>query len=129
MEETTLRNMPKGQLFEFANDSYVWKITRMVTRNGNYLDDKVDFTEVFRMTGDGELECVWSGRMSDNESVYNDLGLDSNNSFFIFSYDNDSGASFVQEQDLKKAPAEVQIKALELEKPLISATMNTVQSR
>lgn len=119
MDIVNLRNMPCGQLYEFANDLYVWKIIRTHgTRNGNYLSNDPSpyvCTEVFRLENDGKLSNVWSGDLATNPGIYNESCLDSNGCFSIFSHDEDTSSRFRQDQELRLAPMELQINALESE--------------
>lgn len=117
MEKINLKNMPCGQLYEYSDGCYVWKVLRAhATRDGNYLTDDPtprECTEVFGMQNDGNLGCVWSGQLITNPGVYNEEGLDANGNFSIFSGDLDSVRSFHQEHELVPAPLKCQISALE----------------
>ena len=117
MSEINIRNMSPGQLYEFANGRYVWKVLRAGgTRGGNYLttmDDVREYTEVFSQTKRGELVCTWSGGLTTNPGVYDERGLDVHNCFNIFSADQDTSASFKQEHELRPVPLELQRQALE----------------
>ena len=124
MDKTTIKNMPYGQLYEFADGKFVWKIFRVGgTRGGNYLTNLStisEYIEVFALQGDGSLACTWSGRLSSNPHLQNEDGLDKDGCFYIFSYDQDCAARFEQKQDLKLAAPEIQIQALDQEKNVIS---------
>ncbi len=129
-EKINMRNMPCGQLFEFAEGQYVWKIIRANgTREGNYSWDTnlSCYTEVFRQENDGELGIVWSGSLTTNPGVYNEDCLDQNGCFSIFSYDQDTHAGFHQDFDLRVAPTELQVKALESEISILKNKMRSQQ--
>ena len=79
-----------------------------------------EYTEVFKIRKDGDLSCEWSGEFSANPALTDENGLDSQGCFYIFSLDLDCGALFKQTQDLVKAPAELQAKALEKEKNVVA---------
>ena len=119
MNEVNIKNMPVGQLYEFAKNYYVWKIFRTNgTRAANYLTDSqipTEYTEVFRKENDGQISNIWSGRLITNPGVFDEKGLNHTGSFSIFSYDQDTSASFHQDQELQIAPLGLQINALELE--------------
>ena len=119
MSKVNLRNMPCGQLYEYSNGLYVWKISRAhATRSGNYLSQDPSpsiCTEVFRIENDGRLGIVWSGELMTNPEIFNEECLDHRGCFSIFSYDQDTSSSFQQNQELKIAPIELQIKALKSE--------------
>lgn len=131
-EKINLRNMPCGQLFEYADGKYVWKIMRAHgTRNGNYLSATPDlskYTEVFRQGNNG-LEPVWSGRLITNPGVYNEECLDQEGCFSIFSYDQDTSSSFHQDFDLKTAPIELQLEALKSEISVLEYTSSLLEEQ
>ncbi len=132
MNKVNLRNMPYGVLYEFAPGSYVWRISRPGgTRAGNYLrgmDSYSEYTEVFRLIQNGRrLSCDWSGSLSENPGLYNEDGLDERGCFYIFSYDQDCGATFKQTHDLIKASPELQIQALKDEKRVIASIQSRIE--
>jgi hypothetical protein len=114
--ETNLRNMPKDVVYQFSENQYVWKRDRYQTRNGNYSSDTpTTTTEIFTIDGLGEVRCDWSGGLTDNPYLYGENGLNSENCFHIFSWDQDCGASFKQTMPLKVAPQEIQDGVLAIE--------------
>ena len=119
MEKVNLKNMPCGQLYEFSNGSYVWKILRAHgTREGNYLSQEPTptvCTEVFRIENDGSLGNICSGTLMTNPGVFNEECLDSEGCFSVFSHDQDTSFRFHQDQELNIAPIELQISALKSE--------------
>ena len=133
MDEVNLGNMPQGQLYEYADGCYVWKIMRTNgTRGANYLrtdPEPREYTEVFRMENDGKLGIVWSGRLETNPGVFNEKCLDSQGRFSIFSYDQDTAARFSQSHELIPAPLELQIDALESEVAVLKHTQEKLNNR
>ncbi|MBR4262771.1 MAG: hypothetical protein IKQ35_05345 [Bacilli bacterium] len=114
--EVNLKTMPKDVLFQYREDGYVWKRDRFETRDGNYANDTpTTYTEIFKTTNSGDIKCVWSGSLTDNPGLYGENGLDSENMFHIFSFDQDCGAKFNQTMPLTVAPQELQDQALALE--------------
>ena len=132
MDKINLGNMPCGQLFEFAEGSYVWKIVRTNgTREGNYLSNEPDLsicTEVFRIDNDGRLGVVWSGKLATNPGLFNEQCLDSDGCFSIFSHDQDTSSRFHQDHELEIAPMELQINALESEIEVLKNTNEMLKS-
>ena len=124
MDKVNLKNMESGELYEYADGKYVWKILRAGgTRGGNYVTSMSDvsiYTEVFRTENDGSLSCGWSGRLNTNPGLYDENGLDEQSCFSIFSYDEDCSAYFKQEKELVKASIELQKQVLEQEKDIIT---------
>ena len=131
--EVNLKTMPCGQLYEFANGCYVWKIVRTHgTRNANYLNvvpEEVICTEVFTMQNDGKLGVVWSGKLTTNPGVYNEQCLDANGCFSIFSHDYDTHKDFALEHELTLAPIDIQIQALELEVQVLKYTSEQLKQQ
>ena len=114
--EVNLRTMPKDVVYQCGENTFIWKRDRFETRDGNYHSETPStFTEVFRINGLGYPECVWSGRLTDNPSIYGENGLDSNNCFHIFSFDQDCGSRFQQSAPLTVAPQEIQDQIMEIE--------------
>lgn len=107
MKELTIANMPKNMVFQFAGNSYVWKVDRTATRRGNYEGSLKEFTEVFIGRRDGSVICECSGKLETNPGVFGVNGLDANNCFRIFSYDDDCGYSFGQEMPLTLASSAI----------------------
>lgn len=124
MENITLKNMPLGKLYEFDDDYYVWKISRIGgTREQKYLFENnhtIEYMEVF-LLDNKLLKCEFSGNYSFDQTFLNDRGLDSDNCFFIFSYDEDCGMEFEQKKDLKEAPITLQKQVLEQERSIIKS--------
>ena len=114
--EVNLKTMTKDVLYQFGENQYIWKRDRYSTREGNYSSDTpTTTTEIFTVDGTGQLQCTWSGGLTDNPYIYGEDGLDQNGTFHIFSWDQDCGANFKQTQPLTVAPQELQDAVLEIE--------------
>lgn len=133
MDNINLRNMPKSELYEYAKNKYVWKILRAGgTREAKYLssmDKFSEFIEVFSLENNGDLICECSGFFHTSPALTNEKGIDKEGYFYIFSYDEDRGFKFKQEQDLIKAPTEIQDKAFEMEEEIITKIQNKLEER
>ena len=102
-------NMPKNTLYQFSSDgSYVWKVDRYSTLNGDYTSDvPSEFVEVYTIDEKGNLICQWSGGLIGDLTVFDTEMTREEGSFGIFSYDMDMGKVFTADIPLQEAPIEL----------------------
>ena len=127
MNKVNLKNMPCGQLYEFANKYYVWKILKVVESSRE--NSSAIFTEVFKLDDNDRLSNVWSGQLIVTPDTFNEESLDSREYFSIYNPDQDKTSKFHQEHDLELAPVEFQINALELEVKVLKDVSNRLEAQ